>query len=179
LNNNSQSNESANLFIFNKSNLNRLNPDLIDKIVSPKLNVSSNKIIRGDSSIELSVIKDNLKKNTFSSMMETNSMSSSASIPTSTTMPMTMPPVMSIKRASYEKRMKFNLVHSKISGIKLKLGGRLEKTLIIPRKSSQEVLMGHISRGSTAFKNTSTLTYKNNRGAYSITVESSYLNLKA
>jgi len=69
-----------------------------------------------------------------------------------------------------------NLVHSNISGIRLKLGGRLEKTPIIPRKSSEEVLIGNMSRRSTSFKNTSKLTYKNNKGAYSITVSTSFYN---
>jgi hypothetical protein len=71
---------------------------------------------------------------------------------------------------------KLNLVHSNISGIKLKLGGRLEKAPIIPRNSSQEVLIGNMSRGSTSFKDISRLTYKNKRGAYSITVILSYLS---
>jgi hypothetical protein len=69
-----------------------------------------------------------------------------------------------------------NLVHSNISGIKLKLGGRLEKTRIIPRRSSQELLIGNMNRGSITFKQTSRLTYKNKRGAYSLTVSSSYFN---
>jgi hypothetical protein len=71
---------------------------------------------------------------------------------------------------------KVNLVHSNISGIQLKLGGRLEKTTIVPRRSSQEILIGNMSRRSTSFKNTSSLTYKNKRGAYSITVSLSYFS---
>jgi hypothetical protein len=71
---------------------------------------------------------------------------------------------------------KENLESSILSGINFKLGGRLEKTAIIPRKSSQTLLIGNMSRGSTSFKNSSRLTYKNKRGAYSITVTSSYLS---
>jgi hypothetical protein len=70
------------------------------------------------------------------------------------------------------------IANSNISGLKIKLGGRLEKTTIIPRKSSQVFLIGNMSRGSTSFINTSRLTYKNKRGAYSITVTSSYLSHK-
>jgi hypothetical protein len=83
-----------------------------------------------------------------------------------------------LREGNLANKGKINLVHSNISGIKLKLGGRLEKTSIIPRKSSKEILMGNMSRGTTSFKNSSRITYKNKRGAYSITVSSSYLSHK-
>lgn len=70
---------------------------------------------------------------------------------------------------------KLNLVESNLSGIKLKLSGRLERTTIIPRRTNQELLIGNMSRGSTSFKNDSRLTYKNKRGAYSITVSTSQI----
>lgn len=70
---------------------------------------------------------------------------------------------------------KLSLVESSLSGIKLKLSGRLERTTIIPRRTNQELLIGNMSRGSTSFKNDSRLTYKNKRGAYSITVSTSQI----
>lgn len=70
---------------------------------------------------------------------------------------------------------KLSLVESSLSGIKLKLSGRLERTAIIPRRTNQELLIGNMSRGSTSFKNDSRLTYKNKRGAYSITVSTSQI----
>jgi len=83
-----------------------------------------------------------------------------------------------LSSGNYLNKSGGQIENSHISGLKLKLGGRLEKTTIIPRKSSQEFLIGNMSRGSTSFISTSRLTYKNKRGAYSITVKSSYLSYK-
>lgn len=57
-----------------------------------------------------------------------------------------------------------------ISGIKIRLGGRLLTQRVIPRMSVKTVNKGSLARGKTNFVEFSRFTNKNKRGAYSISV---------
>ena len=63
---------------------------------------------------------------------------------------------------------------SDITGIKMKLGGRLASQRIIPKVTSQIFQEGSLNRNSTSIVNTSRFTNKNRRGSYSITVSMGY-----
>lgn len=165
--------------------LNKINKIMTYKMQAPLINNQKKIISLLKADENLALKNKNLKNKGLNSILKDRNIFSYTPISTPTSAATsTLPTIpLSIKsqfkpidiRGNFEKTGKVNLVQSNISGIKLKLGGRLEKSPIIPRKSSQEVLMGNMSRGSTSFKNMSRLTYKNKRGAYSITVTSSYL----
>lgn len=64
-----------------------------------------------------------------------------------------------------------------LRGFKLKLGGRLLSQKIIPRISSKTYNRGKLARGKVHFVNTSRITNKHKRGAYSITITTSSVML--
>ena len=57
-----------------------------------------------------------------------------------------------------------------ITGIRLKLGGRLITQKVIPRRSSKTIQKGNLNRCNTDIVTTSRFTAKSKRGAFSITV---------
>lgn len=59
---------------------------------------------------------------------------------------------------------------SSITGISMKLGGRILAQKIVPRFTSQTFQEGSLNRGITNIVNTSRFTSKNRKGSYSITV---------
>lgn len=62
------------------------------------------------------------------------------------------------------------LIPSALSGIKIKVAGRLLTQRVIPRKTVKIISSGAISRGKSMFVETSRFTNKNKRGAFSLTV---------
>lgn len=69
----------------------------------------------------------------------------------------------------------FNTIPSYLSGIKIRLGGRLSNEKLIPRKTVKTYQMGSIARNKINFKDQTRLTLKNKRGAYSFTVITSHI----
>jgi hypothetical protein len=69
----------------------------------------------------------------------------------------------------------FNIIPSYLSGLKVRLAGRLLTEKLIPRKTVKTFQLGSLSRGKVNFKTTSRITLKNKRGAYSFTVTTSHL----
>lgn len=59
---------------------------------------------------------------------------------------------------------------SKISGVKIKLGGRTFKQNIIPRRTVQQIQRGSLARDKVKLVEKSRVTGKTRRGAYSFTV---------
>ena len=63
-----------------------------------------------------------------------------------------------------------NLYTSKISGVKIKLGGRTFKQKVIPRRTVQQIQRGSLARDKVQLIEKSRITGKTRRGAYSFTV---------
>lgn len=63
-----------------------------------------------------------------------------------------------------------SLIPSALSGIKIKVAGRLLTQRIIPRKTVKINSSGALSRNKTIFVETARFTNKNKRGAFSITI---------
>ena len=77
--------------------------------------------------------------------------------------------------AQTSKTDMFNIIPSYLSGLKVRLAGRLLTEKLIPRKTVKTFQLGSLSRGKVNFKTTSRITLKNKRGAYSFTVTTSHL----
>lgn len=71
---------------------------------------------------------------------------------------------------NYAKNNNDNLFNSFISGINLRVAGRLLSQRVVPRMSVKTIQRGTLARGKTNLVNTARFTDKNKRGAYSITV---------
>nr|UEK25984.1 ribosomal protein S3 [Mutinus fleischeri] len=69
----------------------------------------------------------------------------------------------------------FNIIPSYLSGIKVRLGGRLSTENLIPRKTVKTYQIGSIARNKTNYRECSRITLKNKRGAYSFTVITSHI----
>ena len=69
----------------------------------------------------------------------------------------------------------FNTIPSLLSGIKVRLGGRLSTEKLIPRKTVKTYQIGSIARNKTNYREQSRITLKNKRGAYSFTVITSHI----
>ena len=63
---------------------------------------------------------------------------------------------------------------SSITGIRMKLGGRILAQKIVPRFTSQTFQEGSLSRGITNLVSTSRFTSKNKNGAHRITIDMSH-----
>ena len=74
--------------------------------------------------------------------------------------------------------LKTGINHDSLKGFRIKLGGRLLSQKIIPRISSKTYIKGQISRGKVHFANTARVYNKHKRGAYSITITTTYSVLK-
>jgi Mitochondrial ribosomal protein (VAR1) len=81
-----------------------------------------------------------------------------------------------IKNPFHSKRKTLiNKIPSVISGIKIKIGGRLLTHRIVPRKTSLNIRKGALSRIRINYLDTARYTNKNNRGAFSITFTSAQI----
>jgi Mitochondrial ribosomal protein (VAR1) len=67
-------------------------------------------------------------------------------------------------------RYRYSITRSFISGIKIKIGGRLMTQKVIPKRSSRTIQRGAIAQGKVCFVDWSRVNLKNRRGAHSITV---------
>jgi len=79
-----------------------------------------------------------------------------------------------IKHPGFLKH-KFNTIPSYLSGIKIRLGGRLSTENVIPRKTVKTYQIGSIARNKINYKDKTRITLKNKRGAYSFTVITSHI----
>jgi len=70
----------------------------------------------------------------------------------------------------FVKKTRSSLIPSFLSGIKIKLAGRLLTQRVIPRLTVKTIQRGTLARGKSNFVNSARFTNKNRRGAYSITV---------
>lgn len=69
---------------------------------------------------------------------------------------------------------KANYIPAYLTGMTIKIGGRLMKYKVIPKKTSQKVQKGASSFGKVNFTDLARYTSKNRRGAFSITVSSGH-----
>jgi hypothetical protein len=70
----------------------------------------------------------------------------------------------------YSDTSKIRTLPSLLSGFKVKLAGRLLGDGMRPRFTVRQYQVGTLSRAKIGYKNTSRFTFKNKRGAYSLTV---------
>ena len=64
----------------------------------------------------------------------------------------------------------FSFDPSYLSGVKIKIAGRLLTHRVIPRKTIKLIHKGILARSKVIYNDTARFTNKNKRGAYSITV---------
>ena len=67
---------------------------------------------------------------------------------------------------------KFNIIPAFLSGITIKVGGRLLTHKVVPRKTVKITRRGSSARGKINFLDVTRFTNKNKRGAFSITITS-------
>lgn len=70
----------------------------------------------------------------------------------------------------FVKKSRSSLIPSFLSGIKIRLAGRLLTQRVIPRLTVKTIQKGTLARGKSNFVNSARFTNKNRRGVYSITV---------
>jgi hypothetical protein len=76
------------------------------------------------------------------------------------------------KKFSGTKTNKLNIIPAFLSGINIKVGGRLLNNRIVPRKTVKTIRRGAVAKGKINYLDVARYTNKNKRGAYSITVSS-------
>jgi hypothetical protein len=76
------------------------------------------------------------------------------------------------KNLSSTKTNKLDIIPAFLSGIKIKVGGRLLNNKMVPRKTVKIIRRGAIAKGKFNYLDVARFTNKNKRGAYSITVSS-------
>lgn len=69
----------------------------------------------------------------------------------------------------------FSTIPSYLSGLKVTLAGRLKTQRIVPRFTVQSFQVGSLARGKIQFRDSSRITLKNKRGAFSFTVSTSHI----
>lgn len=69
----------------------------------------------------------------------------------------------------------YSIIPSYLSGIKVRLGGRLITQRVVPRFTVQSLQIGSLARGKVNFTDSSRITLKNKRGAFSFTVTTSHI----
>jgi len=78
----------------------------------------------------------------------------------------------SVKTLNDPNLKSVNLIPAFLSGLNLKIGGRLMREPIIPRLTTKNFEKGAISPGKVNYLDIATITKKNRKGAYSITIKS-------
>jgi hypothetical protein len=76
------------------------------------------------------------------------------------------------KKFSSTKTNKLNIIPAFLSGINIKVAGRLLNNRIVPRKTVKTIRRGAVAKGKINYLDVARCTNKNKRGAYSITVSS-------
>lgn len=66
------------------------------------------------------------------------------------------------------------LTLAKVTGIKIKVAGRLAKERIVPKKTVKTIQVGSLSKQRVSFVNSATFTSKNKKGAFSIKISMSH-----
>jgi hypothetical protein len=74
------------------------------------------------------------------------------------------------KKFSSTKTNKLNIIPAFLSGIYIKVAGRLLNNRIVPRNTVKTIRQGAVAKGKINFLDVARYTNKNKRGAYSITV---------
>lgn len=72
-------------------------------------------------------------------------------------------------------KQNLSIIPSYLSGLKVKLAGRLITQRVVPRFTVQSFQIGSLARGKINFMNNSRITLKNKRGAFSFTVITSHI----
>jgi hypothetical protein len=80
--------------------------------------------------------------------------------------------VLKNKKFSSTKTNKLNVIPAFLSGINIKVAGRLLNNKIVPRKTVKTFRRGAVAKGKINYLDVARCTNKNKRGAYSITVSS-------
>lgn len=81
--------------------------------------------------------------------------------------------IKSIKK-KFNVRNKTNIIPAFLSGINIKIAGRLMKYKIIPKKTVKIYKKGSSSKGKINYKNFSRNTTKNKRGTFSISIKAAH-----
>ena len=71
-------------------------------------------------------------------------------------------------------RKRFSLIPCYLSGIKLKIAGRLMTQRVVPRKTVKIIQKGSLARRKAIFVENARFTNKNRRGSFSITISTGY-----
>ena len=72
-------------------------------------------------------------------------------------------------------KYRYNITKSFLSGIKIKIGGRLMTQKVVPKITSRTIQRGATLKGKVTFVDWSRINLQNKRGAYSITVKMSHV----
>jgi hypothetical protein len=80
--------------------------------------------------------------------------------------------VLKNKNLSSTKTNKLDIIPAFLSGINIKVGGRLLNNKMVPRKTVKIIRRGAVAKGKINYLDVARFTNKNKRGAYSITVSS-------
>nr|YP_009710670.1 ribosomal protein S3 [Amanita muscaria]QFZ98619.1 ribosomal protein S3 [Amanita muscaria] len=80
--------------------------------------------------------------------------------------------VLKNKKLSSTKTNKLEIIPAFLSGINIKVGGRLLNNKMVPRKTVKIIRRGAVAKGKINYLDVARFTNKNKRGAYSITVSS-------
>nr|YP_009710714.1 ribosomal protein S3 [Amanita phalloides]QFZ98663.1 ribosomal protein S3 [Amanita phalloides] len=80
--------------------------------------------------------------------------------------------VLKNKKFSSKKTNKLEILPAFLSGINIKIAGRLLNNKIVPRKTVKTIRRGAVAKGKINYLDVARYTNKNKRGAYSITVSS-------
>jgi hypothetical protein len=80
--------------------------------------------------------------------------------------------VLKNKKLSSTKTNKLEIIPAFLSGINIKVGGRLLNNKMVPRKTVKIIRRGAVAKGKINYLDVARFTTKNKRGAYSITVSS-------
>jgi len=75
-----------------------------------------------------------------------------------------------VKNVGDPKNKSVNLIPTYLSGMKIRIGGRLIKEKVIPRKSTKIYERGASSIGKVNFLDTSSITKKNRKGSYTLKI---------
>ena len=76
------------------------------------------------------------------------------------------------------KKIKFSILPALLSGMRIKIAGRIMTNRVIPRKTINIFNRGALARGKIIFLDTARFTNKNKRGAYSITISTGQITAK-
>lgn len=79
------------------------------------------------------------------------------------------------KKISKSRRNKTSIISSFLSGIKIKIAGRLMTQRVVPRQTVKTIQRGSLARGKVLFADTARFTNKNKRGAFSVTITTGHI----